>query len=114
LLGKLAYLDELRADAEQHYAHWGLERKFGKSDTQQALEQVHIVLARALVNSRLAPLLREVGMLRDGDEFPQPCRQVLDNTLHAPEHVSRAEAAHFQVTLETLRELATAPDPRDA
>jgi hypothetical protein len=105
LIGKLAYLDELRADAAERYEHWGLERRFGLAPVHHALEDVHSLLARELLSCRLHGLLQDLTSLPLRDEVPERQRSPLRDGLKAPSRLSHAESTHFQLTLDTLRSL---------
>ncbi len=103
LIGKLAYLDELRTDAAERYEHWGLERRFGVAPVHHALEDVHNLLARELLSSRLHDLAQDLTSLPLRQEVPERHRTPLGVDLKTPSQLSPVERGHFQLTLDTLR-----------
>lgn len=103
LIGKLAYLDELRADISHRYRHWGLERQFGTGHVEEALGAVHSLLAREYLSTRLRGLAEDVEALKKREELPESQRLLFNRVLQAPDGMSAAERAHFALTVETLK-----------
>jgi hypothetical protein len=103
LVGKLAYLDELRADINHRYRHWGLERQFGTDHVEAALGAVHSLLAREFLSTRLRSLAEDAEALAKREDLAERQRLVVDRVLHAPDGMSAAEEAHFALTVETLK-----------
>jgi hypothetical protein len=58
--GKLRYVSSLR-QADGRYEHWGLARKYGENEAQQAIREAHRELTLAILRTPLRELLEETA-----------------------------------------------------
>jgi hypothetical protein len=107
---KLLYVADLRSTTEANsYMHWGLGRRYGKKNTDDAIGTVHSELFLETLRTPLRKLWSDV----EDSANPQAVSPEIyaenlwnDRDKLLPKDLRGGTKEHFEVTLFTLRNLA--------
>lgn len=110
VFSKLEYVSALR-DPEGHYAHWGLERVYGKIASERAIGEAHRELALNLLRTPVKDLMGEAACSAAErqlalDSYLEQLSRAQSSLL--PAEIGGGSVRHFSSVLTTLSVLARA------
>jgi hypothetical protein len=102
----LLFAFRLRTKPEP-YRHWGMEQTYGEEAAREALGQAHLQVVKKLLATGLSETLPDVEAFAAKLEIGPEVAVELVNADRSglPPALSKPEAAHLAVELETLRAL---------
>jgi hypothetical protein len=102
--GRLKYVAGLRSPAGG-YAHWGLERTHGPGAAQDAFREVHRMLVKTILRTRLSALREDLGQSGEAEGIsPASYASKLSASLNhlLPSGCPKESELHLLSVLETL------------
>jgi hypothetical protein len=96
----------LRTKSEP-YKHWGMEQTYGEVAAREALGQAHLQVVKKMLATDLSKTFPDLEAFAAKSEIAPETAVELINAEHSglPPALSKTEAAHLAVELETLRAL---------